>query len=453
MSERLLSGHSRLDGVLGGGLPVDAINMVIGLPGTGKTILAQQYLFANATLERPALYLATVSEPFEKILRYGQSLRFFDPEAVGHSVFYEDLGLALNERGLAGVLEQVTALIKERRPGIMVIDSFKALSAYAEAAEFRRFLHDFAGHLSAFPASSFWIGEYGEEEIAVAPEFAVADAIISLSTTRASERETRSLRVLKLRGSEFAPGQHAYRLSANGIDVFPRLADQIDMTELLARRRQALIRDRRPRRHARRRLLAGRLHALRRPLGLRQDADGPAFHLQRRPSGRTWCAGDAPGTPDPARADHRGVRVVGGRGGRRADVPLACRHVHRRVGLRPARGGGAHRRTPCPHRQPHRSQARLAGRDPVPRIHVLARPALLTPGSERVHDLGATRPLPRQATLRVRRLAPLRQRRAAPIHPRRSNRSARPHRSEDPREPTRTGNPRVQNHSRRDRAW
>ena len=168
MSERLLSGHSRLDGVLGGGLPKDAINMLIGLPGTGKTILAQQYLFANATLERPALYLATVSEPFDKILRYGQSLRFFDPEAVGRSVFYEDLGLALNERGLAGVLEQVTALIKERRPGIIVIDSFKALSAYAEAAEFRRFLHDFAGHLSAFPASSFWIGEYGEEEIAVA---------------------------------------------------------------------------------------------------------------------------------------------------------------------------------------------------------------------------------------------------------------------------------------------
>jgi hypothetical protein len=126
-------------------LGLDGADLVIeelAIPGTGKTILAQQYLFANATLARPALYLATVSEPFDKILRYGQSLRFFDPEAVGQSVFYEDLGLALNERGLAGVLEQVTALIKERRPGILVIDSFKALSAYAEAAEFRRFIHD-----------------------------------------------------------------------------------------------------------------------------------------------------------------------------------------------------------------------------------------------------------------------------------------------------------------------
>jgi len=230
VSERLPSGHSRLDAVLGGGLPTDAINMLIGLPGTGKTILAQQYVFANASPERPALYLATVSEPFEKILRYGQTLRFFDPEAVGRSVFYEDLGTALNERGLVGVLEQVSALIKERRPGMIVIDSFKALSAYADAVEFRRFLHDFAGHLSAFPASSFWLGEYGEDEIAAAPEFAVADAIISLATTRAAERESRSLRVLKLRGSEFAPGKHAYRLSADGIDVFPRLADEADIT-------------------------------------------------------------------------------------------------------------------------------------------------------------------------------------------------------------------------------
>jgi circadian clock protein KaiC len=87
VSERLSSGHPRLDGVLRGGLPANAINMLIGLPGTGKTILAQQFVFTNATPERPALYLTTVSEPFDKVLHYGQTLSFFDPEAIGHSVF------------------------------------------------------------------------------------------------------------------------------------------------------------------------------------------------------------------------------------------------------------------------------------------------------------------------------------------------------------------------------
>jgi circadian clock protein KaiC len=64
----------------------------------------------------------------------------------------------------------------------------------------------------------------------VAPEFAVADAIISLSTTRVSERELRFLRVLKLRGSGFRGGEHAYRIGVDGIEVFPRLADEADVT-------------------------------------------------------------------------------------------------------------------------------------------------------------------------------------------------------------------------------
>jgi circadian clock protein KaiC len=228
MSERLSSGHARLDGLLGGGLPANAINVLIGLPGAGKTILAQQYVFANATSERPALYLSTVSEPLEKIIRYGQSLDFFSPQAVGQAVFYEDLGAILNERGLEAVSERIGELIKEHKPGVIVIDSFKALSAYADASDFRRFLHELAGRLSAFPTNCFWVGEYAEGAIADAPEFAVADTIIALSTARNGDRETRTLRVLKLRGGSASSGAHAYRITSNGIDVFPRLADPVE---------------------------------------------------------------------------------------------------------------------------------------------------------------------------------------------------------------------------------
>jgi circadian clock protein KaiC len=229
VDERMTSGNEGLDQILGGGLPVNGINLITGRPGSGKTILCQQFIFASAAEDRPAIYLSTVSEPFEKTLRYAQTLSFFDRHAVGRSVFYEDLGPAVaGEGGLAAVTERIGALIRERRPGIVAIDSFKALGAFADDARgFRHFLHDLAALLTAFPATCFWIGEYNESEARTAPEFAVADGIISLATERVNERTLRLIEVSKLRGSDFRSGRHTYRLSTDGIGVFPRLADPV----------------------------------------------------------------------------------------------------------------------------------------------------------------------------------------------------------------------------------
>ena len=49
MTDRVPSGSERLDAVLGGGLLMNSINVVMGLPGSCKTILAQQYVFENAS--------------------------------------------------------------------------------------------------------------------------------------------------------------------------------------------------------------------------------------------------------------------------------------------------------------------------------------------------------------------------------------------------------------------
>jgi circadian clock protein KaiC len=228
MSERFSSGDERLDAVLGGGLPANALNMIIGLPGSGKTILAEQFVFHNASPRRPGMYLSTVSEPLEKIVRYGERLGFFDAEAIGTSVYFEDLGDTLNDGGLNEVLGHVRTVITDRRPGVIVIDSFKALSVYAENPQaFRQFLHELAAILTALPTTAFWVGEYAREEIATAPEFAVADAIISLTTRREAERAIRHLEVLKLRGTGFMSGEHAYRIVADGLQVYPRLAESV----------------------------------------------------------------------------------------------------------------------------------------------------------------------------------------------------------------------------------
>src|SRR5215470_7841433 len=199
MSDRLLSGQESLDAVLDGGLPGNAITLIVGRPGSGKTILAQQYVFRNGRPDRPAVYFSTVSEPLEKIVRFGQSLAFFDTAAIGTSVFYEDLGTTVHRDGLSGVAEHLGRVIRERRPGLIVIDSFKALQAFApDYGEFRKFLHQLAGRLGAFPAASLWVGEYEDAEIASMAEFAVADAILNLTSERVGQREARFLQVKKL---------------------------------------------------------------------------------------------------------------------------------------------------------------------------------------------------------------------------------------------------------------
>ena len=226
MTDRISGGASRLDTVLGGGLPRNSICLVIGQPGSGKTIFAQQCVYANASAEGPAVYLSTVSEPLEKMLRFGQNLTFFDPSAVGSLVIYDDLGNVLGDHGLDGVLDRTRELIRQHRPGIMVIDSFKAMHAYAtDDSEFRKFLHSLTGMVSAVPVTSLWIGEYEASDISSAPEFAVADAILAFGSSHVAERTTRSLEVLKLRGGDFLSGKHSYRISPEGIAAYPRLAD------------------------------------------------------------------------------------------------------------------------------------------------------------------------------------------------------------------------------------
>lgn len=230
MTERLSTGNQRLDEVLNGGLLKNAINLIVGVPGSGKTILSQQFAFYNATQDEPALYLSTLSEPLDKILRYGEGLTFFDATAVQERrVIYEDMGHVLGEHGLDDVLVAVDRYLKELRPGIVVIDSFRAFHAFAtDLSDFRRFLYSLTRRLSATATTSVWNAPYTREQAIDQAEFAVADAIIALDIIQIGQRETRALQVLKLRGSSFRSGHHAYRISDAGLDVFPRLADSQD---------------------------------------------------------------------------------------------------------------------------------------------------------------------------------------------------------------------------------
>ena len=103
----ILTGVPGLDAVLGGGVPEFSMSLIAGSPGAGKTTLAQQIMFANATDARPALYFTVLGEPTLKMLRYQKEFGFFDPALVGSAVQYVNLSDEAVDHDLSVVLERM----------------------------------------------------------------------------------------------------------------------------------------------------------------------------------------------------------------------------------------------------------------------------------------------------------------------------------------------------------
>ena len=221
---RIESGNEALDQILGGGFPVNSTNLLMGMPGTGKTVLAQSIAFHNASAARPVLYISTVSEPLDRMLRYVQEFDYFDAAQIGEAIIYQELSEPLRTRGLVAAVDELVTLIKRYRPSFLVIDSFKALHSFTDSEqEFRASLAVLTSVLSSLAITSFWVGEYGPDEVPNLPEFAVTDSVVELVLDRIGVRDVRYLRVTKLRGSAFFGGQHAFRIGSAGIELFPRL--------------------------------------------------------------------------------------------------------------------------------------------------------------------------------------------------------------------------------------
>nr|MDQ2687178.1 AAA family ATPase [Armatimonadota bacterium] len=223
----LPTGVPDLDTVLGGGLPEYSFNMIAGPPGSGKTTLAHQIMFANASPERPALYFTVLGEPTLKMLRYQQQFGFFDVAKVENAVRFINLSDLVLASDLGAVLERIQAEVEAASPALVFVDSFrtlirKAQSAPASETELQGFMQRLALYLTSWQATTFLIGEYEEEEIRDNPVFTVADGLLWLSQSVERNSVVRKLQVIKLRGQASLPGLHTFRITDNGLQVFPR---------------------------------------------------------------------------------------------------------------------------------------------------------------------------------------------------------------------------------------
>jgi circadian clock protein KaiC len=231
--KELPSGVPGLDLILGGGVPEGSFNLVAGAPGTGKTTLAQQFVFENATPERTALFFTILGEPAAKMLRHQQQYTFFDPEKVDESIRFINLSDDLLERGLDGALERIIEEVERTGARIVVVDSFRSLTetvreVSAAPSEIPGVLQRLAMHLTTWEVTAFLVGEYEEADKTGNPIFTIADTILWLAQASDNNSVVRKIQVVKIRGQAPMPGLHTYRITDGGLQVFPRLSLAVD---------------------------------------------------------------------------------------------------------------------------------------------------------------------------------------------------------------------------------
>jgi circadian clock protein KaiC len=238
------TGIPGLDEILRGGLPRERISLVLGGPGSGKTILALQTLVNGARLfGEPGIFVA-FEENKKQIIGNASTFGWDLSGLQKKKLFFLDarMGPELVKAGefdLSAMLAIVTEKAREMNAKRVVFDAIDVLLALlddpaAERQELFRLYHwlQQSGLTAVITAKAEHAAPFG------GPQFTnmqfMSDAVITLSHELSNQVSLRKLWVMKFRGSGFAENEVSLTIGDLGIEVSPssRLKQLAPVTKL-----------------------------------------------------------------------------------------------------------------------------------------------------------------------------------------------------------------------------
>jgi len=230
--ETISAGIAGLDDVLGGGLQRRRLYLVEGVPGSGKTTLALQFLLAAASRGEKVLYV-TLSETTEELRSVAVSHGWSLDHITVHELTSNEGALDPDEQStmfhpseleLAATTRQILQDVDRVCPCCIVFDSLSELRLLAGSPlRYRRQILALKQYFARRGCTVMLLDDMTASDHDLQVQ-SIAHAVLLLDQLNPEYgTDRRRLRVVKYRGMAFRGGYHDYAIRRGGLQVFPRL--------------------------------------------------------------------------------------------------------------------------------------------------------------------------------------------------------------------------------------
>ena len=246
MSRKVGTGINGLDELIDGGLPEGRVILIIGGPGSGKTIMCSQFLYKGIYEYQEKGVFVSLDESkhhfYSEMQQFGWDFRKAEEErkfsfieatrmsrvAMLKEELYKEESRSLRGKQLSidKLVEHLQAKIHQISARRVAVDTLAALTyRFPDAIERRTAIVDLIESLADLGVTGVVTTELahlGLERNALEEEFLV-HGVIMMQTLFSGGTTTRAIQVEKMREAKVNPSLVPYSIDQNGIEIFPNM--------------------------------------------------------------------------------------------------------------------------------------------------------------------------------------------------------------------------------------